>query len=603
MKPTLHLLGIPHTITRAEFSHDAFTNKVRSFAPCLQGQGYSVVYYGVEGAESGAEEQIDLYPEDEYWSLIGDAIKDKRKPWHEVANVNTPWYERFMKALEPALRERVDRRNDIICVPFGTAYKDVLDKFPLNDDGYWMIESGIGYPNSYLNHRVFESYAWMHNTIGRQGGKVEDGRDYFWVVPNPFDLEEWPSENPQQVGEPYVLFIGRIGSTKGTDIFVEMAKLRPDLLFVMVGQGDPQPYLNMGLSNLEYREPVSGTERIALYANALATVCMTRFLEPFGQTHIESQLCGTPVITSNFGVFTETVRDNENGYRCNTLGDCMAALERAHEIDRYTIWLNARSLWGAPTVGRQYDRVFQQMADLQDKGYMTMRSSLGPITKVREVNPAADWEEAQEWEREWWMNKEEQTKRWEREIRKQDLYYIPKMLMPSVLDFGNAGILDIGCGPVSILIRSKFDHALALDPLDFNDAEAYAKLGINRVYAPAETFETSVSFNEVWLYNVLQHVQNVDAVITMMKNHCVPGGMVRIFEWLNVGLCSGHIHNLKVETFEAAFVEWERVSWEVGNLQGELVEMHPGDYLAAVLRKPIEGAALSKDGFFTDEKG
>jgi hypothetical protein len=51
----LHLLAIPHTITRDEFSHCAFTGKVQRFAPMLQScrasdgrQVFEVYHYGVE---------------------------------------------------------------------------------------------------------------------------------------------------------------------------------------------------------------------------------------------------------------------------------------------------------------------------------------------------------------------------------------------------------------------------------------------------------------------------------------------------------------------------------------------------------------------------
>lgn len=65
----LHMLALPHTITRPEFSHCAFTGKVLRFAPMMRSRGYEVYHYGVATSESGADVQIDVLSLQEWKEL------------------------------------------------------------------------------------------------------------------------------------------------------------------------------------------------------------------------------------------------------------------------------------------------------------------------------------------------------------------------------------------------------------------------------------------------------------------------------------------------------------------------------------------------------
>ena len=42
-------------------------------------------------------------------------------------------------------------------MPFGEAHKEAIDNLEV-----LAVETGIGYPNSFLPFRIFESYAWKH---------------------------------------------------------------------------------------------------------------------------------------------------------------------------------------------------------------------------------------------------------------------------------------------------------------------------------------------------------------------------------------------------------------------------------------------------------
>jgi SAM-dependent methyltransferase len=307
-------------------------------------------------------------------------------------------------------------------------------------------------------------------------------------------------------------------------------------------------------------------------------------------------------------VFTETVTDGVNGFRCQTLGDALAALERIEEggLSWQKIHDMTRDRFDMRKVAFQYDQVFQQLDDLRGRGYYSHRSRFGPVVRARYVpapqpapaeplepaptpfDPAAQtWEDAQAWEHAWWMDPTHRAARWKREQEKQGVY-AQLMDLPDSMRFNKKSLLDLGCGPVSLLFRTKTSgKRVAVDPLDFEDAKHYAQAGIERIYQKAEAVKLQRTFHEVWIYNVLQHVEDVAAVLAQAKKYTKQGGCIRLFEWLNVGQCEGHLQNLTVDLFGKAFPKrkWRRDKWEEGQLKGPQWEMTPGDYLAAVVVK------------------
>lgn len=174
------------------------------------------------------------------------------------------------------------------------------------------IETGIGYPDSWLAFRIFESKAWMHYILGKEG---KGGQNYNWVVPNYYDLDDWDvCLKPQN----YVLYFGRITPEKGIENVVEIAN-RINKPVIICGQGDPEPWLKKS-RNITYKPAIHGKERNELLGNAYCCLMPTIFIEPFGGAGVEAMLCGTPLLASNYGAFQETIEHGVTGFVCNTLG-------------------------------------------------------------------------------------------------------------------------------------------------------------------------------------------------------------------------------------------------------------------------------------------
>jgi glycosyltransferase involved in cell wall biosynthesis len=375
----LHLCGLPHTQTTNEFSHCAFTGKVKRFAPMMQSVGYDVIHYGVEGAHSGATYDVNLMSFDEWTGIrtklfkeiYGDRDAMPTDFIGDLANTGNELYQTFNARLKIQLGRNLDK-HDIICLPFGFAHDTAIKDFPNAK-----VETGIGYPNSYQDFRIFESNAWYHYEIGREG---RSGHDYHWVIPNYFKVDDWDF-NPTP--ERYVAYFGRLSHIKGVNIISEMAQARPDLQFKICGQGDPTPFLTS--PNIEYVPPIHGRERSNFLGNAMAVIMPTRYVEPFGGVTVEAELCGTPVLGSSFGSFTETVEHGKTGYQCRTFGDFLAGLEKIEngEIFREYVRQFAVERFDMYKLAHKYDGVFRQINDIStDKGWYSRRSIIGPVTGV-----------------------------------------------------------------------------------------------------------------------------------------------------------------------------------------------------------------------------
>ncbi len=357
----LHLLGIPHTVTHPAWTHCAFTQKVLKFSRMMRPYGYEVWHYGVEGSQSGATVDVDLMCQEEHQKLLGHRYRHDRL-YGDDAQDQSAVYRQWNLYAREALRDRVEP-GDLILLPFGHAHAGAVRGLePLKDGAVGAIESGIGYYDCLLPWRIYESYAVRHAAMGREGRhgvSLESARLEF-TIPNYYDLEDWPFRPGDRSDGP-VVFLGRWTEGKGLRIIREMARARPDIPFLLAGQGDrtlwdpwPKNVTDLG---------VLGEERERILNMARCIVAPSRYVEPFCGSVVEAQLCGVPAITSDFGAFAETIQHGITGYRCNTMSQFVAALDKVGRLNRRAIRKRAERLWALPRVGRLYHDAFQVCAE------------------------------------------------------------------------------------------------------------------------------------------------------------------------------------------------------------------------------------------------
>lgn len=465
----LHLIGIFHTQHTQAYSHCAFTGKALRFPRMMQLQGYTVIEYSNEGSESTANEHVVMLSAAEFNTMY----RRNETDFHgNDATVGSEGHQLFEKRLIPALRERL-QPEDIICHPFGHAHQQLMTEFP----NHQHVETGIGYPTLMPNSfRIFESYAWMHY---HQGKENRNGKNYEWVVPNYYDLNDWePNYEPGQ----YLAFLGRITPLKGIDTIKAIADHSPWPI-VLHGQGDPSPWSH---PNIEYRGPISGKVRSEFLRNARALLAPTVFTEPFCGMAVEAMLCGTPVVSVDYGAMTETVTEGVMGYKCHTLQDWIDGINNVGELDRQTIASIARSKWSLEACGKRYDKIFQQLNDLYRAGWYELKDisfnqiehEEGPFAKR-----LADW--------------------------------IVSSLTPNT-------VLDVGCGPGTYVraLRELGVEAIGIDT---------DKRVLEQEYLLQQSlFDTNLTAEVVLCLEVAEHIDSseADAIATSIAATMEPNGIL-----------------------------------------------------------------------------
>ena len=121
-------------------------------------------------------------------------------------------------------------------------------------------------------------------------------------------------------------------------------------------------------------------------------------------------------------------------------------------------------------------------------------------------------------------------------------------------------VVDIGGGPVSMLLKchNLREGSTVVDPLMDRFPQwvrnRYDCKGLNTVSCKGEDILDNLHpveepFDEVWIYNVLQHTEDPALVIENAKKLA---SFIRIFEWINIPPHEGHPHMLTADKLD----EW-----------------------------------------------
>jgi len=289
----IHVLSNPNRPTTTKYAdYDPFAIITHEYVHNMKLRGYEMIHYGLEGSEVDCEHHSLSTDKDEFNKEASSIIGKRKNPGDVIACF-------YGVANQPATIAHSDLR---------------------------VIEPAIGYDSyaTFARYKVFKSYAHMHfyygtrnmfNTPDWYDAVIPWGRD-----PNDFKFKYNFDK------EDYFLCFGRITNSKGIKLAIDAT----DAAGVKLKIAGPGSLYDIGLLETPDHVEVVGicnaVQRKELMSNAKGIIGATQYLEPFGLMVVEGYFSGTPAITTDWGAFSETVVQNETGYRCRNFKEFVNAI-------------------------------------------------------------------------------------------------------------------------------------------------------------------------------------------------------------------------------------------------------------------------------------
>ena len=155
------------------------------------------------------------------------------------------------------------------------------------------------------------------------------------VVHNGFKIKQFEfNDKPDD----YLLFLSRVCHEKGVEDAISVAKETGQKL-VIAGRIINDDYLQttikpMLTKNITYFGVADFQEKIGLLKNAKALLHPHLAPESFGNSMVEAQACGTPVITYSHGSSFEVVMDDYTGFIVKDINGIKKAIKKIDKIKR-----------------------------------------------------------------------------------------------------------------------------------------------------------------------------------------------------------------------------------------------------------------------------
>lgn len=338
MNPTLHVLSNPNGISAPRYRMEPFNQAVIKFVRNMVPLGWNLIHYGHQSSEVDCENVVCVSNKE----LPPPADNDLFVENHMLQQIFTQTASAHITARK--------KSNDMILCFFGTPHQAVAQ----SHSDLKIVEPSIGYRAEcvFAPFRAFTSYAQMHYFYG-QNNMLLTPSWYDTVIPNAFTPDEFEYSHSK---DDYFVYLGRITPDKGIDIAIQTTETI-GVKLIVAGPGDLK---DLGYSNVpqhvEHVGYVNVQQRKSLLSRAKCLMAPTHYIEPFGNIIVEAYMSGTPVITTDWGGFVDTVINGVTGYRCRDFNEFVQAAANISKINPAVCRKWAMDHYSDAVVHRQFDQ-------------------------------------------------------------------------------------------------------------------------------------------------------------------------------------------------------------------------------------------------------
>jgi glycosyltransferase involved in cell wall biosynthesis len=322
---------------------EPFNIAVSKFIENMKQYDYNMIHYGHESSE------VDC----EHFSAI---TNKELPPPHEGAMMKEhPAYTQLFCNRVSDRLHKVKQPGDMVLCFYGISHQAaVKEHMDLK-----IVEPSIGYLLEcvFAPYKGFTSYSQMHYYNGLYQQMLQPS---WWdaVIPNAFTVNEFEFCDDK---EDYFVYLGRISQDKGIHLAIQITeKLGKKLVIAGPGSLQDLGYASIP-AHVECVGYVNVEQRKELLKKASCLIAATHYIEPFGNIVVEAMLSGTPVITTDWGGFVDTVQQGVTGYRCKDFKTFLEAGNNIKNINPRACREWAESKFSDEVVHKQFDTWLQKL--------------------------------------------------------------------------------------------------------------------------------------------------------------------------------------------------------------------------------------------------